>query len=1094
MNGRPTRQRTSPGEGTAPFDVVGHRVLVGVQMVDISRLSAHPVPVTTGGLITVAGQGPKDSNGAGKSSFIAALSLLHADEQWRLAGGAPGAAELLFTAELAAQEGRWSNADRGYVVGVFADPRAGTVEELEAGALSVWLRINRKSPYLNLRWTAGLHVPAGDSEAERAATVDALWEALPTSNGRDDFHAGRLAGVLYGGHVRCVSFLSTSVRSSPTANLLAQPLNELGPARIFDAIATLTGLDRELETEQGLRSAEHAHRRDVEEAEAELTRWESEMAVVGASIARRTLAREILDTAAEHWRSRCARHLLDGLARVEEIRAETERADADEEATRERIAELRAEIETLADDDQLDDRLRETERRWREAFASDQTLATEHEVTVRRLEETDARHRDLALKAGEADGRTVELAGAEHREALDRVEAILGARGAAAAETERAAAALAMAETGRDLATDQLHRLAEAGVEATALLDAVLLDEPRRTVWEPRLVPYAGAVVVPASRADEARKVLADLPGSVVVLADDPERAGRVPEPGPAADGTGDLPASAVPELPVRSFLAALVARSGAAPEEIDTTAGVLSVGCFAEPIAGRAVRVAAAGQAQQAAAATIEALGEELADARARVDVAARRLDGAAAEREVSELAGRIREARTALEQMDAEREALAPRLAALHEEHLEALATAKARRARIENTRDLVRRAEGDLRTVQDRRIRLAGELAAVDLDERSSAWGGTVEDAERHLLGLDDAGQARTAGSWDAEVCQHLDDVARRCVPEPTPAEEMPAELRTLLLDRGWRRNGTLENRVALAGDLLRALRTHLALSERQDAHDREQIEQQRTHRTAALAEARRGLAESEETCRAHRASLALGIKAKLRRVAEEFDRLDQAYGGYGAGLDYPEPEPPSEPDKPWRWTVTPRWRRAEGQRMSSYSLRGNTALMDEKAVKLVCAAALAGGSDRPLLLVLDELGRNLGKQHRREAVALFERIGRDRGITVVGALQDDMERYAAEASNLYLKLRRSSDAMPYNEAPVIVGDDANRARVELLRTWLSSHHPAPGGRGDADDGTGCELPLAVPGSPEDRRPGEDGGPELAPGGGATVVTRD
>src|SRR5690606_5070517 len=146
---------------------------------------------------------------------------------------------------------------------------------------------------------------------------------------------------------------------------------------------------------------------------------------------------------------------------------------------------------------------------------------------------------------------------------------------------------------------------------------------------------------------------------------------------------------------------------------------------------------------------------------------------------------------------------------------------------------------------------------------------------------------------------------------------------------------------------------------------------------------------------------------------------------------------EPEPPSEPDKPWRWTVSPKWRRAEGQRMSSYTLRTNTAQMDEKAVKLVCAAALARGSDRPMLLILDELGRNLGKQHRREAVALFERIGTDHNITVVGALQDDMERYAIEASGLYIKLRRRSDTMAYNEEPVIVGDEANRERVELLR---------------------------------------------------------
>src|SRR3954471_4219860 len=57
----------------------------------------------------------------------------------------------------------------------------------------------------------------------------------------------------------------------------------------------------------------------------------------------------------------------------------------------------------------------------------------------------------------------------------------------------------------------------------------------------------------------------------------------------------------------------------------------------------------------------------------------------------------------------------------------------------------------------------------------------------------------------------------------------------------------------------------------------------------------------------------------------------------------------------------------------------------------------------------------------------------------------------KRYAIEASGLYIKLRRRSDNMPYNEAPVIVGDEANRARVELLREWPTSYRPAA----DIDD---------------------------------------
>ena len=82
--------RFSGDDDDASTDVVGSRVLTGIQLINISRLSAHPVPMVSGGLVTVAGQGPKDSNGAGKSSFIAGISLLSGDEQWRWSSGAPG--------------------------------------------------------------------------------------------------------------------------------------------------------------------------------------------------------------------------------------------------------------------------------------------------------------------------------------------------------------------------------------------------------------------------------------------------------------------------------------------------------------------------------------------------------------------------------------------------------------------------------------------------------------------------------------------------------------------------------------------------------------------------------------------------------------------------------------------------------------------------------------------------------------------------------------------------------------------------------------------------------------------------------------------
>ncbi|MGP3930107.1 hypothetical protein [Nonomuraea sp. KM88] len=57
-----------------------------------------------------------------------------------------------------------------------------------------------------------------------------------------------------------------------------------------------------------------------------------------------------------------------------------------------------------------------------------------------------------------------------------------------------------------------------------------------------------------------------------------------------------------------------------------------------------------------------------------------------------------------------------------------------------------------------------------------------------------------------------------------------------------------------------------------------------------------------------------------------------------------------------------------------------------------------------------------------------------------ITVIGALQDDMEPYAIDACGQYIKLRRSSDAMPYNEPQVIVGHDQHGERVRALAAYV------------------------------------------------------
>jgi predicted nuclease with TOPRIM domain len=1043
---------STAGGDSSPFDVVGERVLVGVQVVDISRLSTHPVPMISQGLVTVAGQGPKDSNGAGKSSLIAAVSLLHADEQWRLASGAAGAAELLFTAEVAAQEGRWSNVDWGYVIGVFADPRADTSGELSASALTVWVRINRKASHVHLRWKDGLYVPYGATESERAARVDTLWDALPTSNGRTDFHANRLASVLYGSHVRCVSFLSTSVRSSPAANLLAQPLNDLEPQRIFDAIATLTGLDRELEQERALRSAEYTRRNNVRDAVGDLERWEHEMAVVEAGIAKRGDARDLLGNAKASWQARCARHFVDGVDRSDKIRHELNALSNHAKELQEKLSTVEGGLLRLTDDEDFNRNFREVEGRWRELSGRDQQLDTDHKVAAQLLEDLATTYRELVDKERAADGRSLEVAQVEEAGAREAVEGALGSRGVAEEAEKQARGLLAAVESGEDVAADELQVLRDEGIPTAALLDVVQLNLDQRRSWEPRLVPYSGAVVVLRGHADRAQEKLAGRPRRATLVIADP------PQTHAPTHSTG-LPASADTRFDLTRFFTAIDDRAGAQPAEIDVAAGVIVVGEFADPLTGRAARIAAARAEHRAKAALLTVANKLLARARHTLARAEARTKAAEAGEQAGTIEVKISGLRAANLKRQERRDALKPVLDATYTAYADALGASKAREERIENLRGTKKRLEREQTELDETTTKLTDERLALDLTGRGAAWGDSPESANRFLLTLDAEQQTRTTAAWNEETCSQVNEVVRRCFPEGTPHDEMPAEIRELLIEQRWYRGG-LDTRVGLVPALIRALRTHLTQTEKHDHYQQQQIVTQRAQRTGDLEAARQGLGEAEQTSRAHRASLAQGIKAKLKRVSEEFNRLDERYGGYGASLDYPEPEPPAEPDRPWRWTVTPKWRRAEGQRMSGYNLRSNTAQMDEKAVKLVCAAALAGGGGRPLLLILDELGRNLGKQHRREAVALFEQIGKDRNITVIGALQDDMERYAIEASGLYIKLRRRSDSMAYNEAPVIVGDDTNRARVALLQEWLTSYRPAADMASEESDEDGLE----------------------------------
>ncbi|GHH64037.1 hypothetical protein GCM10017673_05960 [Streptosporangium violaceochromogenes] len=956
--------------GDAPGDnVVGDRVLIAVQAVNVSRLSTHPVPIVPGTLIVVAGAGPKDSNGAGKSSFIAMITALLGDEQWRFASGAKAVAELLFNAELAAGGGgrTWASADHGYIVGVFAG--AGSMDD----ALTVWLRVNQEAPHLEIRWTQGVCVASASSEAERVTRADELWATLPRSAGRRDVVARDLTRFLYGDRVRCVSFLSTSVRSKVATNLLSQPLNEISPERVFEAIAALTGLDGELDQEREARRDEHAKRVGAARAGELLKEFEDESRALLETFDRRDRARVRLAEASRCWRGRLARRLTDAARRDEALAADLERWRAAGERAAEAVAETRAEIATLKDDT-LERGLSEARRELAALQARAAKLDADRAVAENTIDELRGSIPGLEEQRRLADGRDVETAEAELARARADLNEALKALGVADREVQGARSALDDAEGGP--AAAQLAALAAAGIRATGLLDALDVAEHARE----------HAVIVDASDLTASTRALASLPGSVLVSA-----------------------------------------------------AGVTVVGAFEAMATGGEARVKAAEQRLHRAQDTQETAAAAVRAAEDGVAEAVRRLEGARAAVRLADVERRVAERRGALTGLVEALAAITPEVAEAERRAGTLDFRARTRNMEVERLDGRRARHEAERDQAAERSAESESGRRALGLEALTEEWGGTADGAREWLEALGEDERPLTAEEWWRAAERRLDEALRDTFPGEN--EEMPEELTFLIRQRAEPGAGRTAREQATFPGVCAALASYLRGQEEYERHQRRQTETQLLTRQRDLAAATKGAEEAAQSTAVHRAALTAAIKARLTRVAEEFEKLDTSYGGYGATLEFPVPPAPADPEQRWAWRVTPMWRRGEGQGFVPYNRRANTALMDEKAVKLVCAAAIASSGGGHLCLVLDELGRNLGKEHRREAVALFRRIGETYGITVIGALQDDMEPYAVDACGQYVKLRRSSDAMPYNEPPVIIGHDRHGERVRALASAVS-----------------------------------------------------
>jgi hypothetical protein len=1011
------------GATSAATGLVGDRQLVCVQTFDIARLTSHPVALVPGSFVAVGGRGPRgDSNESGKTSFLAATSLLLGDPEWRMSGGGPAAtASLLFEPETAGVSAHtYAPSRQGYVIGVFADP-----EHPAETALTVWCRINATAEYFQIRYADGVHLVRGDSDLERHAAADAGWAAMPSAS---QLGARNYIERLYGDSPRCLAYVAERGKQKSTPSLLQMNAGGFTPEQIGDDLIRLTGRasafenegqqrQRLDESERALADKQRSHERITSDEDAQLS------GVHARSDSRRHLAE-----AERIWRLHFARGLLDVLEREQQLAAERDQSKEDVSALVAAVSETEREIEQLTVPDELQQRLDEAHAET-ERLRGEQSVAEQNALTARhRVGQASERVHDLDRAAdgyhGPPSSEVQERLAAAEQARDDAREKVGLARG----RRDDAAKRVTAAEAGTEgLAGETVALLAAAGVSAAPLMDVEVADDAR-AAWEPRLALFEHAVVVAAGAMPDALDVAAAVPGAALIAG---EGDGALP------DGIRSAPAGAA------SFLSRLAGAStfDTSPERSELSSlGVTVIGGFAEPQTGHAARL-------ERARAALHQAERDLADAQEQTRLAGLAVEAAAGELRRALATEELVEARDALraaEQTaaDAARD-VADLVVPVREagERLtdaaadvrgfeKALAAARERlEARVARHADAVKRARDAQRS-----------LDALKVDFWRQGWGDSVEVAQAAL-----ADEPRTEKRLRNRAAELFGDslaaldIRSDGTGAPTENLAQVAKRRSQVFDDPEPGRVT----VTLA-QVARPLRDFLDAHHDQDLVVEERITRARAQRKSELAVAEDECSRLDRALQTLQDGVEQRIRQALEAISDEYDRLNRESGWFGADLHI-EARRPQGPQERWRWLVIPRWRRSDGGRMLPYDNQANTAQKKLATVQLVLAALLAAPNPRGRVLVLDELGDSLGISHRREVLREIAATAKAKGVTVLGTCQDSLLGDAANFCGEIVYFEYPSHAEALNRPTRMFGFDEKRERVELTGEDLRDGRP-------------------------------------------------
>ncbi|WP_051777874.1 hypothetical protein [Streptomyces violaceorubidus] len=1010
--------------------VVGERHLAALQTFDISRLTTHAVALIPKTFVAVSGVGPKeDSNGSGKTSFLIAVSLLLGDPQWRFESTfGRDASGILFRPEAAGVDSAWemAPATHGYVVGVFASE----AEDLADDALTVWVRVGASAPYIQANWTEGVYVADAATDAERAMQADELWKGLSASR---LLSAPRMAEELYGNAPRCLSYLDTPLRPA-VPSLLDQQLTAMKPAAIGDALIGLSGMTHLVDEESDRRGAALEHAQKLEEVRKQHALKEAEDQVVMEAVRARAAAGAGLEEARRAWQRFVAVSCLVAVRADQELAAKLSDRQAEADEVQGVVGRRRAHLDELKAVTGLEDQVADARQRWSDARQVTEGFRTRRTSADTELAGVRRRMTVLRPKVSLWLGTSLSEAEAALVAVQDRVYGARRHADGARHALEEAHQCLKEVERGRSGGAGQsLEVLEEHGLMgAVGLMDQLQLDEAVRAVWEPRLWPWRDAVVVGAAEAESARVALRVVPGAQVVAADDP------------AAAAGQWPSGVSGRVRVIGFLRALEERMTSLVDPAaayDRALSTAVVGGFEVPVAGRAARLALAkAEVEERERVCVEA-GKAFEGVQAECQLAETERDAAAAAHEHAGLRDREKELEQVVTEADSKIAEAVGVEARLEEKHREAGIALATHTHRVSAAQEMVKR-EAERHAAQLKEIaQLERARSQVACPAWLGLWGSSVEEAAA-LLGA----EATTASlPRPARLRREVEESLRVAYEQyglPNDvADETVEDLRRvgeLRADFAQDDTGAIP-RVGI-DDLAGPLQVRLAGHGERDMVVAAQISAEQDERAKQLAVLEREAEASARTLETLQDMIERHLDGLFGQINDSFDQLDRQRGGYGAKLEVESVRP--EGARPWRWEVTPCWKRSPRGKHVPYRTNANGAQVKVFAIQLVLAALLADDEPRGRVLILDELGNSLGEVNRKDMLAALRNVARQRELSILGTCQDSVLVDAADVCDELLWFTHASSTDAYNQPTAFWGYDAHGQRVELTLDWLTA----------------------------------------------------